>query len=71
MSMIHAMAEIDMEIQRYRKLIDMVEANSKAIRADNTALKRLVTIKKKYEDLVSEQNELIGEYYTLQEMVNN
>ncbi len=69
MSMI--LAEIDIQIQKYRTLIEMVESNMKEVRADNTALKRLVAIKKKYSDLVSEQNELIGEYYTLQEMVNN
>ena len=71
MSMNHAMAEIDIQIQKYRKLIDMVEENMKAIRADNVALKRLVAMKKKYSDLVCEQNELIGEYYTLKDMVNN
>jgi hypothetical protein len=69
MSMI--LAEIDIQIQKYRTLIEMVESNMKEVRADNTALKRLVAIKKKYSDLVCEQNELIGEYYTLQEMVNN
>jgi hypothetical protein len=69
MSMI--LAEIDIQIQKYRSLIEMVESNMKEVRADNAALKRLVAMKKKYSDLVSEQNELIGEYYTLQEMVNN
>jgi hypothetical protein len=69
MSMI--LAEIDIQIQKYRTLIEMVESNMKEVRADNAALKRLVAMKKKYSDLVSEQNELIGEYYTLQEMVNN
>jgi hypothetical protein len=70
MSMIHAMAEIDIQIQKYRKMIDMTEENMKAIRADNAALKRLITMKKKYADLVAEHNELIGEYYTLRDMVN-
>lgn len=70
MSMNHAMAEIDIQIQKYHKMIDMLEENMKAIRADNAALKRLVSIKKKYADLVAEHNELIGEYYTLQDMVN-
>lgn len=69
MSMNHAMAEIDIQIQKYRKLIDIVEENMKAIRADNAALKRLVAMKKKYEDLVAEHNELIGEYHSLQNMV--
>jgi len=69
MSMI--LAEIDIQIQKYRTLIEMVESNMKEVRADNAALKRLVAMKKKYEDLVCEQNELFGEYYTFQEMVNN
>ena len=65
------MAEIDIQMQKYRKLIEITETNMKEIRADNAALKRLVAMKKKFEDLVSEQNELIGEYYTLKDMVNN
>jgi hypothetical protein len=68
MSMI--LAEIDIQIQKYRTLIEMLESSMKEVRADNAALKRLVAIKKKYSDLVCEQNELIGEYYTLQDMVN-
>lgn len=65
------MAEIDIQMQKYRKLIEITEANMKEIRADNAALKRLVAMKKKFTDLVDEQNELIGEYYTLKDMVNN
>lgn len=65
------MAEIDIQMQKYRNLIEITEANMKEIRADNAALKRLVALKKKFTDLVNEQNELIGEYYTLQDMVNN
>lgn len=65
------MAEIDIQMQKYRNLIEITEANMKEIRADNAALKRLVALKKKFTDLVNEQNELIGEYYTLKDMVNN
>jgi hypothetical protein len=71
MSRVHAMAEIDIQMQKYRNLIEITETNMKEIRADNAALKRLVAMKKKFEELVSEQNELIGEYYTLKDMVNN
>lgn len=71
MSMVHAMAEIDIQMQKYRKLIELHENNNKAIRADNAALKRLVALKKKYLDLVDESEALIHEHHTLKDMVNN
>lgn len=71
MSMVHTMAEIDIQMQKYRALIELHENNNKAIRADNAALKRLVALKKKYLDLVDESNALIEEYHTLKDMVNN
>ncbi len=71
MSLSNAMAGIDIEMQKYRNLIEMLENNAKGIRADNAALKRLVALKKKYRDLQDENDCLIAEYHTLVGMVNS
>jgi hypothetical protein len=71
MSLTYTIAEIDIEMNKYRNLIEMLELNMKAIRADNAALKRLIALKKKYQELVDENNLLIGEHWTLRELVNN
>ena len=66
----YTIAQVDIEVQKYRSLIEQMEADMKVVRAENSAIKRLVAIKKRYADLTEEYNLLVGEHFTLRDMVN-